>query len=184
MNRQERIERDGLAEDPIEFYGKNCEYNFFSNFSPHGLLLSHPFAQPGEIANFYATGEHRFQAMKACNESDHDYVNEASTPFYAKERGREIELRDGWESPHNLPLCYYVMVEVVRAKAFANPHILKALLETGHRAIWEDSPVDDRWGIRYRGDYRGRNMLGKAWMQVREEIFFTMQEVPEILTHT
>lgn len=182
MNEQERIEQDQLTEPPIKFYGKNCEHNYFSNFSPDGLYLPHPFAQLNEKLIYYKTGEHRFQAMKARNESDHDYVNLGSRPVDAKDRGRSIELRDGWDSPHNQPLSFYVMCEVVWAKAMEHEHIMKALLETGTRAIWEDSPVDDVWGIRYRGDYRGRNLLGKAWMQLRDRLYLEFEDIPEALT--
>lgn len=182
MNERERIQRDGLTEPPIKFYGKRCKHNYFSNYAPLDLWLPHPFAGPGEPAIHYETGEHRFQAMKARNESDHDYVNQGLGPGESKDRGRSIELRDGWDSPHNQPLAYYAMVEVVWAKAMQHPHVLKALLETGERAIWEDSPIDDVWGIRYRGDYRGRNLLGKAWMEVRNKIFLATEEVPEALT--
>jgi ribA/ribD-fused uncharacterized protein len=172
MNREERMERDGLTEEPIEFYGKNCEHNYFSNFSPHDLWLPHPFT--GENTP-YKTGEHRYQAMKAYAESEHDYVLESPTPFESKERGRAVALKPGWDDW----LSYYVMCEAVWAKAINHDHILKALLDTNERAIWEDSPVDDIWGIRYRGDYRGKNLLGKAWMQVRERIYLTMYEVME-----
>lgn len=174
MDRAERMEKDGLTKEPIEFYGKNCEYNFFSNFSPHHLTLPHPF-HPDEAIQ-YMTGEHRFQAMKASNEEDHDWIAAAVTPGDSKTRGRAIELREGWDTG----LSYYVMVETVMAKALAHEHILKALLGTNRRAIWEDSPTDDIWGIRYRNDYRGQNLLGKAWMQVRDQIFLIVEEVTEI----
>jgi ribA/ribD-fused uncharacterized protein len=176
-----RMKQDGLTEPPIEFYGgkKSDPYGYMSNFSPYALWLPHPFAAPGEPAVRYRTGEHRFQAMKARNESDHDYVNLAISPGDAKARGREINLRDGWDSSHNETLAYYVMVEVVWAKAMAHSEILHSLLKTGGRSIWEDSPTDDIWGIRYRDDYRGKNLLGKAWMQVRDRLYLEQEEIYE-----
>lgn len=49
------------------------------------------------------------------------------------------------------------------------PNIKKALLaeEIRNKAIWEDSPTDDIWGIRHGPNYLGKNLLGKAWMNAR-----------------
>lgn len=174
MNRQERIEKDGLEEEPIEFYGGEGEHPEFSNFSRHGIWLPHPFT---DVLTLYNSGEYRFQAMKATNEEDHDYVNEASSSAQSKKRGREIELRPGWDQGLN----YYVMVETVTNKALQHRDILLSLLRTEGRAIWEDSPTDDIWGIRYRNDYRGKNLLGKSWMQARDYFYLTVREVGEVV---
>lgn len=171
MNREERMEKDGLTEEPIEFYGKNCEHNYFSNFAPLGLWLPHPFTGK---KTWYKTGEHAYQARKAWTAEEHDHVNEADTPFESKKRGQAVALREGWDTGTRrtlYPLCYYVMIEVVWAKAIEHESVMGKLLNTDDRAIWEDSPTDDIWGIRYRGDYRGRNLLGRAWMEVREKLF-------------
>ena len=176
MNREERMKKDGLVEEPIDYSGakKSEATGYLSNFSPHSIWLPHPFN--GEIIR-YATGEHRYQAMKADNIDEHDWVNESSGPGESKSRGRQVDLRPGWDDG----LGYYVMVEIVRAKALTHGEILKKLLKTEGRALWEDSPTDDIWGIRYRDDYRGKNLLGKAWMQVRDEIYLTVREVGEIV---
>lgn len=182
MNRQERMEKDGLTEEPIEFYGRNCEHYYFSNFAPLGLWLPHPFT---DELTWYATGEHAFQARKAWTAEEHDHVNEADTPLESKKRGRAVALREGWDSKHLKPLCYYAMLEVTWTKAMEHAHIQKALLDSDERAIWEDSPTDDIWGIRYRDDYRGRNLLGRAWMETRDKIFVAFQTTLDIMdTHS
>lgn len=181
MNEQERIERDGLTEPPIKFYGKNCEHNYFSNFAPLGLWLPHPFT--GELT-WYPTGEHAYQARKAWTDEEHDHVLAASTPFESKKRGQAVALRDGWDTGARrtlYPLCYYVMLEVVWGKVMEHEHIAYALLESDERAIWEDSPTDDIWGIRYRNDYRGRNLLGRSWMETREKLFGAFGQVTEVM---
>lgn len=173
MNKEERIEKDGLELEPIEFYRPQDMWGEFSNFSKHGIVLPHPFT--GEQTS-YATGEHRYQAMKADTALGHDFVNRASSPTVAKHRGShaiflkyEFNLRNGWGSSKN-DLCWYVMLEVVTAKAFQHGSIRHKLSNTTPYAIWEDSPVDDIWGIRYRNDYRGKNLLGEAWVYVRNII--------------
>lgn len=184
MTREERMEKDGLTEEPIEFYGKDCEHNYFSNFAPLGLWLPHPFT--GELT-WYGTGEHAFQARKAWTPAEHDYVVEAHTAFESKKRGRAVALREGWDPINDdlYPLCYRVMTEVVWGKAMEHAHIQKALLDSDERAIWEDSPTDDIWGIRYRDDYRGRNLLGRAWMETRDKIFVAFQTTLDIMdTHS
>lgn len=161
------MEKDGLTEEPIKFYGKKCEHNYFSNFAPLGLWLPNPFT--GD-KTWYPTGEHAYQSHKAWTADEHDYVLASTTPFESKQRGQAVALRDGWDSKHQKPLCYYVMFDVVWAKTLEHEFIIDVLLESGIRAIWEDSPTDDIWGIRYRQDYRGRNLLGRSWMEVRDRL--------------
>lgn len=163
MNRAERIRQDALLEEPIEFYGPHRAYGWMSNFSHHEVILPHPFT--GELVK-YSTGEHRYQALKGLTEEEHDWVAAATTPSDAKARGRKVNLRPDWGDSHG-DLCWFVMFELVIAKTLQHPDINEDLKRTGTRAIWEDSPTDDIWGIRYRGSYRGKNLLGRTWMQTR-----------------
>lgn len=163
MDRQARIAADGLTEEPLEFYYPQEAYGFMSNFSAHPVVMLHPFT--GRLAE-YKTTEHRFQAMKATTLEDHELVRVASRASDTKDAGRQIYLRDGWGQNYG-DLCWFVMVEALMAKVDQHPKLLKILLDTGTRAIWEDSPTDDIWGIRYQDNYSGKNLLGRAWMYVR-----------------
>ncbi len=60
------------------------------------------------------------------------------------------------------------MRDILRAKVSQHPYVRKKLLDTGNRELIEDSWRDDFWGI--GPDKNGQNILGKLWMQVREEI--------------
>ena len=164
--KEERIEQDGLSEEPILFYsGRGEGFECFSNFSAHSLFIPSPWT--GEI-HWYKTGEHRYQAMKAVCQEDHDLVASSPSPRVAKTNGRNIELREDWGDLYG-DLCYQVMLEVVMAKALQNEAVYHALmLESDGRAIWEDSPYDASWGIRKGDDYSGSNLLGRAWMHTRE----------------
>ena len=166
MNREQRLLEDEAGPNPILFYKQDDEWGCFSNFSLHRIATINPF---NGLVEWYRTGEHRFQAMKATSLKDHHHVMGAPTAFQAKERGgpRGIVLRDGWGSSYG-DLCYYVMFETVLAKAIQNHDVWETLMDSGDRYIYEDSPVDDIWGWRYRNDYRGKNLLGRCWMEVRE----------------
>jgi len=163
MDRSERIRKDGLIEDPVEFYSTRGEYGYMPNFSRHKIILPHPFT--GKMIT-YNDGETRFQAMKATNAGDHDLIVATGRPREAKQIGREIRLRPGWGSSYG-DLCWYVMAELIVAKSMQHPQIQESLLATGERAIWEDSPKDNIWGIRKAADYTGKNLLGRAWMYSR-----------------
>lgn len=163
---EERIKADGYeGAEPVMFFGGP-----FSNFSAHGVVLPNPWT--GRMVR-YPTGEHRFQAMKATTKSHHDFVLAKGHPSKAKEAGRSINLRDGWGSDYG-DLCWYVMVETVVAKAMQHADVMRALTETMGRPIYEDSPTDAIWGVRTApetgtgpGDFRGKNLLGRAWMRAR-----------------
>jgi ribA/ribD-fused uncharacterized protein len=152
--------------EPVLFYHATGRYGAFSNFSGHTVELQVPSQKRRRV---YATGEHRFQAMKAITVKDHTWVAKAISAFDAKKRGgpRGIELRDGWGNDYG-DLCWYVMLELVIAKAQQHPEVLRLLRRTGDRPIYEDSPTDDIWGWRYREDYRGKNLLGRCWMTARD----------------
>lgn len=61
-----------------------------------------------------------------------------------------------------------IMRDILRAKAAQHEYVRRKLLATGHRELIEDSWRDGFWGW---GPLRnGQNMLGKLWMEVREEL--------------
>lgn len=166
MTREERLKADGFeGVEPVLFYRSKTKG---SNFSPHVVRLLDPWTgKPTE----YPTGEHRYQAMKSVDQEGHDYVLEAGTAFESKRRGHEILLRPGWSGPTSDPtygsFAWYSMWEVVMAKALQHRDVRIWLFETGKLPIYEDSPTDDIWGWRHADDYRGKNLLGRCWMQVR-----------------
>lgn len=166
MNREERLVQDGYEPDQevVEFYSSRDVDGQYSNFGRQEVWLPHPFT--GRLT-LHRTGEHRYQAMKACNEETYDYVNAASRPGEAKDRGREISLRPGWGDDYG-DLCWYVMYELIEVKVIQHEWIRGLLVETGDRPIWEDSPTDDIWGIRFQQSYTGKNLLGRCWMDVRD----------------
>jgi ribA/ribD-fused uncharacterized protein len=175
MNKAERLRNDGVksgvkGSDPIILFYKPADsYGGFSQFSHHKIWLTDPWTG---LPRLYKSGEHRFQAMKAKTQKAHDFVCEAKTPSIAKYRGgpRVMDLREDWGNSHG-DICWYVMLEVCIAKVSRHSDVLEDLSDTDQLHIYEDSETDDIWGWRFRNDYRGKNLLGKCWMETRSIIF-------------
>lgn len=170
MTKEERLKRDGYGGvRPVLFYGPKNPNGLGSNFSKHAVWLPHP--QTGKLTR-YPTGEHRFQAMKATDARCHDAIANQPTAGKSKEAGgprSSVEgfvLRDGWGNNYG-DLCWYVMAELVLAKALQHEDVQRWLTWTEEAPIYEDSPVDDIWGWRYEQSYTGKNLLGRCWMLTR-----------------
>lgn len=138
----------------IYFQKLNKEYGCFSNFYP----------SPIEIDGInYATAEHYYQAMKAKNIEDHDYVNAATSPAEAKRRGKSIALRDNWENIKN-----GIMEIAIATKFSQHDNLAEILLSTGDNELVELANYDLYWGQNDEG--KGKNMLGKMLMKLRNKI--------------
>tara|TARA_B100000614_G_scaffold262909_1_gene300505 strand:+ start:80200 stop:80508 length:309 start_codon:yes stop_codon:yes gene_type:complete len=101
--------------------------------------------------------------MKATNDADHERVRVASTPKMSKTIAYEIDLRPDWEE-----VKYGIMLDALRAKVARYEFIREKLIESGDEEIAEASPYDYIWGLGKDGT--GQNLLGKAWMQIRDEL--------------
>lgn len=119
----------------------------------------------------YPTSEHAFQAAKVVGD-DAARQNIASLPGPrdAKKAGKKVALRPDWEQAK-----YDVMVEILRDKfSLRNPQAREILLSTGDEQLVEGNTWHDNcWGdcsCPKCKDKPGRNLLGTALMQVRDEI--------------
>ncbi len=70
-----------------------------------------------------------------------------------------------------------VMKDILRAKVEQHEYVRRKLLETGDRELIEDSWRDDYWGWGPNKD--GKNMLGRLWMEIRDEIRHSSSESEE-----
>lgn len=107
----------------------------------------------------YATVEHYFQACKATNEQDHEYIRTAPSPKIAKERGQQIKLRSDWEKVKE-----DVMLVALRAKFTQHANLKEILLSTENHRLHEKAPKDMYWGC------KGKDRLGVLLMLVRKEL--------------
>jgi len=129
------------------------EYFFLSNFYRAEIVWG---------GRLYATTEHAFQAAKAIDQNDHEFVRRADTPAIAKRLGQQIKIRPDWESAR-----VGVMRTVLRLK-FAIPMLRMQLLGTGNAKLIEGNT----WGDRFWGQVEGQgeNWLGRLLMELRDEI--------------
>lgn len=61
-----------------------------------------------------------------------------------------------------------IMKDILIAKVSQHEYVHRKLLDTGDRELIEDSWRDSVWG--WGPDKQGQNLLGKLWMEIREEI--------------
>ena len=144
--------------DAIFFWGHLAldKYGIFSNFYECNTVID---------VVLWKTIEHFFQAQKVLDPKDQEYIRIATTPKAAKDLGRHCVLRKDWEQ-----VKFDVMLKGLRAK-FSKPEFRKILMQTGDKSLYEGSPYDSEWGTgEYNGIGTGKNLLGKALMQVREDI--------------
>lgn len=146
-----------MAQKISKFRGK---YFFLSNFYPCEVEYE------GVI---YPTVEHAFQAAKTPDLREREMIRALPTPGDAKRRGKHVKLRRDWEG-----VKVGIMTELVRDKFSrpssdsARPCLGSMLIGTGNAHLEEGNT----WGDRFWGtcDGRGKNILGKILMQVRDEL--------------
>jgi N-glycosidase YbiA len=127
-------------------------YKFLSNF------YDFPVDYDGVV---YSSVEAAYQAAKTLDlEARRPF--ERYDPAEAKKYGRNLKLRDGWET-----LRLQVMEELLRSK-FGDAGLRQKLLDTGARELIEGNYWYDRfWGM-CQGT--GENHLGKLLMKIRVEM--------------
>lgn len=138
----------------INFYFRKEEYGWLSNFWRAKQHINDVY---------YKTNEHYYQSQKAKMIAEWNWIANAPSPFLAMIAGRALrkgkELKDDWEE-----IKVDIMLKGLRAKFSQNHELKEKLLATGDVIIHEDSPNDMFWGK------KGKDMLGKLLMQVRDEL--------------
>lgn len=127
------------------------KYFFLSNFYPSKIYIN------GFTFN---SAEAAFQAMK-CPSRMQEFIN--LPPNEAKRLGRKVKLRSDWELVKD-----GIMYRIVMDKFLQNKELKEQLLNTKDAILIEGNTWNDiYWGV---CNARGKNMLGKILMEVREEI--------------
>lgn len=144
----------------IRFGRRSGKYACFSNF------FEAPIRCEGMV---FGTSEALWQALKTLDKEERlkfTYLN----PSEAKRLGRRVKLREDWED-----VKYNYMVAVLELKFKQHPDLQEILLSTGDEELIENTTGwhDNIWGdcncAKCR-DIKGRNLLGKALMEVRDYI--------------
>lgn len=127
----------------------------------------------------YQTCEQYMMAKKALLFDDIRYyccIMEEPDPQKCKKLGKKVRNFDGptWDR-----CCEEIVYHANLAKFSQNPELKAALLATGDTILAEASPKDKIWGIGHAATdpiactpaaWKGKNLLGKALMRVREEL--------------
>jgi len=132
---------------------------FLSNF-----YIS-PFIYNGKE---YKSVEHAFQAAKADNEPEQDWIRLMDTPGKAKRNGMKVHLRKDWESVKE-----NIMLELLKIK-FSDPVLKMKLKDTKNYNLVEGNYWHDNFfgncTCQNCKDIEGKNKLGKMLMLIRQEI--------------
>jgi ribA/ribD-fused uncharacterized protein len=141
---------------PILFYRVSEPYGFFSNFAPYPIVV-------GGVT--WPTSEHYFQAQKFADPATQKRIRTANSPMDAATlgRSRSFPLRRDWESVKD-----QVMYKALTAKFTQHPDLHEQLLATGDAQLVEHTANDRYWAD--GGDGKGKNMLGKLLMRLRDEL--------------
>lgn len=134
------------------------EYYVFDNFS------SFQVEYKGKI---YPTSEHAYQSSIFIN-TDKELAERIRNAKSAHEAFKLAEANKNKREKNWDDIKLKVMKEILICKVNQHEYVMKKLLQSEDREIVEDSWRDSYWG--WGEDRKGENMLGKLWMEVRQEI--------------
>ncbi len=154
------FERGKEVSNELKFSRKNGIYACFSNFYECSVTYD---------GIEYKNSEAAWQSLKVLDKEERKSFAELSGGS-AKKLGRKVLLRPDWEK-----VKYDLMVEVCYAKFSQNLELKELLLSTGDDIIIENTTAwhDNIWGnceCPRCINKPGRNLLGKALMDVREKL--------------
>ena len=127
------------------------------NFSAFGLVMD---------GIYFKTGEHAFQYLKFKDKKICDEIINCGNPYEARVLGGKYKSK---RIPNWSEVKYEYLEKVFKLKVEQNQMVKDALLATKDYLICEYCVDEDtEWGLDKNGN--GENRLGKAWMNVRDEI--------------
>jgi hypothetical protein len=139
-----------MSQNPIKFY--EGPFYMLSNFS------SHEVEYKGDV---YKTSEHAYQVAKFVDPVRREKIKNAPSAFLAREYGQK---KDGRTQDFDK---VKEMKEIMRIKMHQHEDVRKMLEETGNALIEKNHPRDYFWGTGEDGS--GENVMGKIWMEIRDE---------------
>ena len=170
-------EVDGIAFDLLFFFGHQPLPNGKIGTSCLSQWWAAPFEVDGER---YATAEHYVMAGKARlfgDEAIATHILQSTAPEEAIELGREVR---GFEQSLWVGARYGIVVAANLAKFTKRPELgLYLSQHTADKILVHANPNDQLWGIglaandiraRKPTEWRGKNLLGFALMEVRDEL--------------
>jgi ribA/ribD-fused uncharacterized protein len=149
----------------VTFFGKD---HIFSNFYLTSVTLAGDNAMRGENIRC-STVEAAFQLGKCSNANCYlwDKIVASKTGVRAKALGRQVLMSRSAVAAWTECERVHHMMRVVTLSVLQNATKLVALMATGTRYIIENGR-DDFWGNDARTQPRGRNVLGRILMKIRQ----------------
>lgn len=147
----------GLDNDNQVFFYEQ-EFYVLSNFSAFAIEYK-------EL--IFPTLEHAYHWEKFPDAPTIQYyilnARSAHVAFQNAQENKHLRRKD-WDS-----VKVNIMLDLLREKVKQHEYVKRKLLQTGNRTLVENSWRDDYWGWGPNKD--GQNMLGKCWMQIRDELY-------------
>lgn len=160
------------TETEIYFYTVKNEFGYMSNFFKTNFV--------DDKGTPFNCSEQYFMYNK-CKTFDPDNkpllqaILTETSPSTIKSHGRHVQNFNDiiWKEKK-----YNIMVEALRLKFSQNETIKLKLLETHPKILYEAAPTDNIWGIGLAANTAvmtdkqkfGSNLLGKALMEIRDEL--------------
>lgn len=142
---------------PTQVFFYEQDFYVLSNFSAFRLNFAGRWHDTSEHAYHWMKFTHNIQVQNAISAS-----RSAHDAFKIAQRYKDLR-RPDWDQ-----VKVDVMREILRAKVEQHEYVRRKLLATGSRELIENSWRDDFWGWGPQRD--GQNMLGKLWMEIRDEL--------------
>ncbi len=152
------MENHKLDTDTQVFFYEQ-DFYVLSNFSAFQVAV---------FGAVFPTSEHAYQWSKFVAGADPAVAFRIITAPSAHQAFKLAEKYKDRRRPDWDAVKIGVMRDILRAKVQQHEYVRRKLLDTGDRELIEDSWRDDYWGWGPNRD--GQNMLGKLWMEVRDEI--------------
>ena len=160
------------VENSIYFYNLKNDLGYMSNF------YKTKFIDKNGIEFNCSEQYFMYNKCKTFDPDNNSLLNNIlneSSPSKIKKYGRDIKNYDDkiWEE-----IRYEIMLEALRLKFNQNETIKKKLISTKPKLLYEASKYDKIWGIGFYDEDAiktntnefGRNLLGKALMEIRDEL--------------
>lgn len=141
------------------------DFYVLSNFSSFTLRWMGLRFDTLEAAYHWEKFKHGFSRLDGHRAAIAEAIRTAASAHVAFQIAQEYKdmRRPDWDE-----VKVAIMATLLRAKVNQHEYVRRKLLATGDRELVENSWRDDFWGWGPNRD--GQNMLGKLWMEVRDEL--------------
>ena len=147
----------------LYFNSRTLYFDIFSNFYEEPLEINGQIWKSGE--HFYQAAKFAKTGLQPDEEIYHTIIN-AETPGTAKRLADEYFSGENKECSHQALRTFVAMATMLNVKFAHGTLARKRLMQTGNLELIHHSGSDFFWGQSRKGE--GKNLLGKALMQMRD----------------